>query len=65
MVDENTKRTNKNFCGGEKVMFPDIDSFNMFFFPALALIVAAMWKEEDIIKFMSRKRGKSNGIKHN
>ncbi|MBR3815107.1 MAG: hypothetical protein IKJ27_00100 [Clostridia bacterium] len=46
-------------------MFPDIDSFNMFFFPTLALIVAAMWKEEDIIKFINRKRGKNNGIKHN
>lgn len=46
-------------------MFPDIDNFNMFFFPTLALIVAAMWKEEDIIKFINRKRGKNNGIKHN
>ena len=46
-------------------MFSNIDSFNMFFFPVLCLIVAAMWKEEDIIKFMSRKRGKNNGIKHN
>lgn len=42
-------------------MFPDIDSFNLFFFPTLALIVALIWNEEKIVKHLERKRGKSNG----
>ena len=45
-------------------MFPDIDSFNMFFFPALALIVAALLKEEKLAEILSKKRGKNNEIKH-
>lgn len=45
-------------------MFPDIDSFNLVFFPTLALIIAAIWKEADIEKFLNRKRGKNNEIKY-
>ena len=45
-------------------MFPTIESFNLFFFPTLALIVAALLKEEKLAEILSKKRGKNNEIKH-
>lgn len=45
-------------------MFPTIESFNLFFFPTLALIVAAILKEEKLVEFLTRKRGKNNEIKY-
>ena len=42
-------------------MFPTIESFNMFFFPSLIAIAAAILNEEKIVRYLERKRGKRNG----
>ena len=45
-------------------MFPTIENFNLFFFPTLSLIVAALLKEEKLVEFLTKKRGKNNEIKY-